>query len=80
MASMLSPPTSSSRRCVNTKTQVTINRGSQVADATSIFDVIWLAATLHNKLLLSAKGRQAKETINAIAQRFNVVCVIDYKD
>ncbi len=60
--------------------QVTIQNGSQVADATSIFDVMLLAATQGTELLLSAKGRQAKEAIEALAQQFDAEFEIDYKD
>ncbi len=60
--------------------QVTIHNGSQVADATSIFDVMLLAATQGTELLLSAKGRQAKEAIEALAQQFDAEFEIDYKD
>ncbi len=60
--------------------QVTIHKGGQVADATSIFDLMSLGATQGTELLLSAKGRQAKDVIDALAQQFDAEFEIDYKD
>ena len=48
--------------------QVTIHRGNQAADATSILDLLSLGATQGTKLLLSAKGPQAQQVINALTR------------
>jgi phosphocarrier protein HPr len=60
--------------------QVTIHKGSQIVDATSIFDLLLLEATQGTELLLSAKGRQAKDVIEALAQQFDAEFEVDYKD
>jgi len=60
--------------------QVAIHKGSQIVDATSIFDLLLLEATQGTELILSAKGRQAKEVVEALAQQFDAEFEIDYKD
>ena len=60
--------------------QVTISRGNQVADATSILDLLSFGAEQGTKLLLSAKGRQAKEVLAALAELFDVEFDVDYKE
>jgi len=59
---------------------VTICRGNQIIDASSILDLLSLGATQGTELLLSAKGRQAEEVIEALAQVFDAEFEIDYKD
>ena len=60
--------------------QVAIQNGSQIADATSIFDLMSLGAGQGTELVLSAKGRQAQEVIEALTQQFDAEFEIDYKD
>ncbi|MGA2253116.1 MAG: HPr family phosphocarrier protein [Thermoguttaceae bacterium] len=60
--------------------QVTIHKGGQIADATSIFDLMSLGATQGTELLLSAKGRQAEDAIEALAQQFDAEFGIEYKE
>jgi len=60
--------------------QVTIRRGNQIVDAASILDLLSLGATQGTELLLSAKGRQAEEVIEAMAQLFDAEFEVDYKD
>ena len=50
--------------------QVAIQNGSQIVDATSIFDLMSLGATQGTELLLSAKGRQAQEVLDALPSNF----------
>jgi phosphotransferase system HPr (HPr) family protein len=59
--------------------QVTIRRGNQIVDAASILDLLSLGATQGTELVLSAKGRQAEEVIDALAQQFDAEFEIDYK-
>jgi phosphotransferase system HPr (HPr) family protein len=60
--------------------QVTIRRGNQIADAASILDLLSLGATQGAELILSAKGRQAEEVIDALAQHFDAEFEVDYND
>ena len=60
--------------------QVTIIRGNQVADATSVLDLLSFGAGQGTKLLLSAKGRQAAEVLEALAGLFADEFDVDYKD
>ena len=60
--------------------QVTIRKGGQIADATSIFDLLLLEATQGTELLLSATGRQAKDAVKALARQFDAEFGVDYKD
>ncbi len=60
--------------------QVTIHRNGQSVDAASILDLLSLGATQGTELLLSAKGRQANEVIEALAQLFDAEFEVDYKD
>ncbi|MGO9114411.1 MAG: HPr family phosphocarrier protein [Thermoguttaceae bacterium] len=59
--------------------QVTIRRGNQIVDAASILDLLSLGAAQGTELVLSAKGRQAKDAIEALAQQFDTEFEIDYK-
>ena len=60
--------------------QVTIRRGNQAADATSIFDLLSLGAAQGTELVLEAKGRQAQEVIEALGQLFDAEFEVEYKD
>ena len=60
--------------------QVTISRGNQMADATSMLDLLCFGAEQGTKLLLSAKGRQAAEVLAALAELFAIEFDVDYKD
>jgi len=60
--------------------QVTIHKGSQIVDATSIFDLLSLDATQGTELLLSATGRQANDVLETLAQQFDAEFGIDYND
>jgi phosphotransferase system HPr (HPr) family protein len=59
---------------------VTICRGNQIIDASSILDLLSLGAAQGTELVLSAKGRQAEEVIEALAQLFDAEFEVDYKD
>ena len=60
--------------------QVTIRKGNQTADAASILDLLSLGAAQGTQLLLSAKGRQAKEVIEALGKAFDAEFEVDYKE
>jgi len=60
--------------------QVTIHRNGQIADAASILELMSLGAAQGTELILSAKGRQSEEVIEALAQLFDVEFEVDYKD
>jgi phosphotransferase system HPr (HPr) family protein len=60
--------------------QTTIRKGNQTVDAASVLDLLSLGATQGAELLLSAKGRQAQEVIEALAQLFAAEFEVDYKD
>jgi phosphotransferase system HPr (HPr) family protein len=59
--------------------QVTIQKNGQIADASSILDLLSLGAAQGAQLRLSAKGPQAQEAIDALAQLFDDEFEIDYK-
>ena len=59
--------------------QVTIRRGNQIVDAASILDLMSLGASQGTELLLSAKGRQAEEVLDALAHLFDAEFEVDYK-
>ncbi len=60
--------------------QVTIHRNGQSVDAASILDLLSLGATQGTKLLLSAKGRQAEEVLDALVHLFDVEFEVEYKE
>ena len=51
--------------------KVMIQKGSQVADAASILDLLSLAATQGTELVLSATGAEAEEALEAVAGLFS---------
>jgi phosphotransferase system HPr (HPr) family protein len=60
--------------------RVTIHRGNQIAEATSVLDLLSLGAVQGTKLLVSAKGPQAKEVIAALLRLFDAEFEVDYED
>ena len=60
--------------------QVTIRKGNQRADATSILDLLSFGAGQGTQLLLSAKGPQAAEVLEALAQVFDAEFEVEYDD
>ncbi len=46
--------------------KVTLRRGNQIVNAASILDLLSLGATQGTELVLSAKGRQAKEVMGSV--------------
>ena len=60
--------------------QVTIHRNGQNVDAASILDLLSLGAAQGTELLLTAKGRQAEEVLDALTQQFDAEFEVDYKD
>jgi phosphotransferase system HPr (HPr) family protein len=59
--------------------QVTICRNGQSVDAASILDLMSLGAAQGTELVLSAKGPQAEEVLEALARQFEAEFEIDYK-
>jgi phosphocarrier protein HPr len=60
--------------------QVTIHRNGQIVDAASILDLLSLGATQGTELVLSAKGRQAEEVLDALVHLFDVEFDVEYKE
>ncbi len=60
--------------------QVTIHNGNQTVDAASILDLLSLGAAQGTELVLSAKGRQAEEVLDAVVHLFDVEFEVDYKE
>jgi phosphotransferase system HPr (HPr) family protein len=60
--------------------QVTIRRNNQIADATSILDLLSLGAGQGTELILSATDRQAEEVVEALSKLFDVEFEVEYKD
>ena len=60
--------------------KVTIHRGNQTADAASILDLLSLGQEQGTQLILSAKGLQAKEVLEALGQAFDDEFEVEYKD
>ncbi len=58
--------------------QVTIRRGNQIVDAASILDLMSLGASQGTELVLSAKGRQAEEVLDALTHLFDAEFEVDY--
>jgi phosphotransferase system HPr (HPr) family protein len=50
--------------------KVTIQKGSQLADAASILDLLMLAASQGTELVLSATGPEADDALEAVAGLF----------
>jgi phosphotransferase system HPr (HPr) family protein len=51
--------------------KVTIQKGSQLADAASILDLLMLAAPQGTELVLSATGPEAEKALEAVAGLFD---------
>lgn len=49
------------------RAKVTIRKGSQVVDATNVFELLLLAASHGTELVVSARGSEAKEALEAVA-------------
>ena len=60
--------------------KVTIRRDGQIVDAASILDLLSLGASQGTELVLSAKGRQAEEVLEALVHLFDVEFEVEYKD
>ena len=51
--------------------KVMIQKGSQIANAASIFDLLTLAATQGTELVLTATGAEAEEALAAVVDLFD---------
>jgi phosphotransferase system HPr (HPr) family protein len=51
--------------------KVMIQKGSQIANAASIFDLLLLAATQGTELILTATGPEAEEALEAVVGLFD---------
>lgn len=59
---------------------VTIQKGSQVVDASSVLDLMTLAATQGTELVVSATGPEAAEVMEAIVRLFADEFGVAYDD
>lgn len=60
--------------------EVTVQKNGQTANASSILDLMSLAATQGTELVLSAKGPNATEALDALARLFANEFEILYKE
>lgn len=60
--------------------EVTIHKNGQAANASSILELMSLAATQGTELVLSAKGANAQEALDALARLFANEFEILYKE
>jgi phosphocarrier protein HPr len=60
--------------------RVTVRRGNQTVDASSVLDLLSFGAEKGTELVLAASGPQAEEVLDALVHLFDIEFEVDYKD